>query len=292
MAGKLLSQRLKELDKLTPSEIKIVDYFLRHLDLLALENITTLSQSIKVSKATIVRFIARMGYDGFAELHQELKSNTRSLYQSLSTRYTLKRKEIQTGDILSDNMAAIIQNLQHNFDIIDVEKIEQSARMIAEVPGTLYITGQRSSYALAMLFHLMIRRIRPEAKLMDARIQTEPEGIQYVGPSDLLVCIFRHPYTKLTRDIASFFQTCGAAVILVTDTEQPPITKMADVVLAVTSEGLSIFNSFTAVTALLELIHHFALHYCDQPLDKRLDATEALYNQFDVFCRPVSLKHK
>ncbi len=285
MANKLLSLRLKELDKLTPSEIKIVDYFLRHLDLLALENITTLSQNINVSKATIVRFIARLGYDGFADLHEELKSNARSLYQSLSTRYTLKRKETQAGNILSDNMAAIIRNLQHNFDTINVEKVEQAARMIAEIPGTLYITGQRSSCALAMLFQLIIQRIRPEATLIDARIQTEPEIIQNVGASDLLVGIFRHPYTKLTHDVASFFQTCGAAVILVTDTERPPLTKVADVNLAVTSEGLSIFNSFTAVTALLELIHHLALQYCDQPLDRRLDATEALYDRFDVFCR-------
>lgn len=292
MAEKLLSQRLKELGKLTPSEIKIVDYFFRHLDLLALENITTLSQNIKVSKATIVRFIARLGYDGFADLHEELKSNARSLYQSLSTRYTLKRKETQTGKILSDNVAAIILNLQYNFDTIDVGDVEQAARMIAKLPGTLYITGQRSSCALAMLFRLIIQRIRPEATLIDAHVQTEPEVIQTVGPSDLLVGIFRHPYTKLTRDVASFFQTRGAAVILVTDTKRPPLTKMADVTLVVTSEGLSIFNSFTAVTTLLELIHHLALQYCDQPLDKRLDATEVLYDRFDVFCRSKTGKGK
>ena len=292
MTQKILSQRLKELENLTPSEMRIVDYFLRHLDLLALENITTLSQNIKVSKATIVRFIARLGYNGFAELHEELKTNTRSLYQSLSTRYTLKRRETQTSDLLNDNVAAIVRNLQHNFNTIDAEKVAKSAEMIGEIPGTLYITGQRSSYALAMLFRLMIQRIRPDATLVDARIQTEPEVLQNVGPSDLLLGIFRHPYTRLTRDVFSFFHSRDAKLILITDTERPPLLKMPDVTLAITSEGLSIFNSFTAVTALLELIHHLALRYCNQPLDKHLDAAEALYNQFDVFCRSKPARPK
>ena len=60
--------------------------------------------------------------------------------------------------------------------------------------------------------------------------------------------------------------------------------------LVVTSEGLTIFNSFTAVTALLESIHHVALHYCDSNICERLDALEALYDQFGVFCLPANRK--
>jgi DNA-binding MurR/RpiR family transcriptional regulator len=71
---------------------------------------------------------------------------------------------------------------------------------------------------------------------------------------------------------------------LVTDSEFSPLADRAAVQIVVTSEGLAIFRSFTAVTAVLEALHLAVLRLSDQNLDKRLKAASAIFEQFDTYC--------
>ena len=58
-----------------------------------------------------------------------------------------------------------------------------------------------------------------------------------------------------TVRIAKRFVDTGAQILLITDSSFSPLADRATVQIVVTSEGLSIFRSFTAVTAVLEALH-------------------------------------
>jgi len=53
--------------------------------------------------------------------------------------------------------------------------------------------------------------------------------------------------------------------------------------IVVTSEGLSIFRSYTAVTAVVEALHLAVLHLSDQTLNERMAAATELFEEFDVY---------
>ena len=76
---------------------------------------------------------------------------------------------------------------------------------------------------------------------------------------------------------------------MITDSDFSPAAGLADVQLIVPSEGLSIFNSFTAVTALLESLNIAALKFCSDEMLERLDKGEELLGSFDVFCPGKSI---
>jgi len=285
-----LNQRIHALGQLTASEAKLADYFSRNYWNLAFENTTRISENTGVSKATLVRFIAKLGYDGFSDFIEELRKDFVSGKDSLPIRYYLKKKVLtDEEDILGHSFSHIARNLEHTHARIDRDQFWEAARLIAQAPGSVFVTGQRSSYALAYLFFNMIRRIRPACSMIGHQSASLPDRLIDVGADDLLFAIFRHPYAKTTLRIAQHFHRCGAPVILLTDSAFNPLHNLAHVQIEVDTEGVAVFTSSAAVTAVLECLNIAALKFCDDSVYRRLEKSEALYNDFEVFCPGKSL---
>jgi len=292
MQNKELTERIRALGKLTPSESKIADYFSRNYWNLVFDNTTSISKNTGVSKPTVVRFIAKLGYDKFSVFLEELRKDVLDGQDSLPIRYYLKKKQLTDDaeeDVLLQSFSLITQNLEHTHARIDHDQFWKAAQAIAQTSGTVYITGQRSSYALAYLFYNMIRRIRPDCTLIGSQITSQPDRLIDVGKDDLLFAIFRHPYAKTTLRIGHYFERCGAPIILLTDSAFNPMQNLANVQIEVDTEGVSIFTSSAAVVAVLESLNIAALKFCDDSVYKRLENAEALYNDFEVFCPGKSL---
>ena len=57
---------------------------------MAFETATSISRRTGLSKATVVRFISRLGYDGFADFQERLKNEFMDLLESPINRFTDK----------------------------------------------------------------------------------------------------------------------------------------------------------------------------------------------------------
>jgi DNA-binding MurR/RpiR family transcriptional regulator len=289
MADNPLLNRIRSLPKLTPRERRLADFFSQHSPRAVFENVTSLASKTGVSKATVVRFIAKLGYAGFSELRDELQEDARVMFESLPRRYRLKKRELERArrDILDQNILNIIRNLEHTNATIDRRAFHRAAEIINETEGNLYACGFRTSYALAQMFHIMVKRLRPNAFLIGPQIAMMPDMLLDLTARDTLVAVFRYPYARQTFRIATHFAQAGAQVLLVTDSEVSPLAQRAAVQIVVTSEGLSIFRSFTAVTAVLEALHLAVLRLSGTHLNQRLKAAAALFEEFDTYCAPL-----
>lgn len=281
-----LIERIQALDKLTPSEVRLAEFFSGQAAQLVFENVTTLAEKTAVSKATVVRFIAKLGYANFGELREVLQADARVLFEPATRRYSLKKRELETSeeDIIERNLGNIVNSLQHLIDTVDRSAFQQTAEAILDRTGDLYLCGFRTSFALAQMFHFMIRRIRPRAFLIDASFHMMPDMLMDVTGRDLLLTVFRYPYARQTVGIARRFAEAGAPIHLLTDSAFSPLADLATRQIVVGSEGLDLFRSFTAMAAILETLHMAVLRLCGEDLDARIEASEALFSEFDVYC--------
>jgi DNA-binding MurR/RpiR family transcriptional regulator len=284
-ANKLL-QRIRSLEKLTRSELRLADFISQNATQAVFENVTSLAQKTGVSKATVVRFISKLGYENFNDLRRSLQEDAWVTFESLPKRYRLKKQELEYNgkDVLEKNFNDIIRNLQHISDTIDRETFHKAAQLMLEKKGNLYVCGFRTSYALAQMFHIMIKRIRPNSFLIGPQIAIMPEMLLDVTSNDILLAVFRHPYVRQTAKIAERFSGVGARILLVTDSNFSPLSSLATNQIIVGSEGGSIFRSFTTVTAVLEALHLAVLQLCDVSLSKRIESAAELMQQFDIYC--------
>lgn len=284
MTEKNIIEQIRSLKKMTPSELKIAEYFSSYEHELAFENVTSISKNTGVSKSTVVRFLSRLGYKKFADFRKKMRNDLVIKRESL--RYLLQKKQLENRqkDILGENFSHIIKNLQYTHAQIDPQKFLNVAQILMQSGSHLYITGQRTSYPLAYLFHMLITRLRPEATLLGPEISMFPDKMTNVSADDLLLSIFRQPYGKQTLKISQYFAEKNARIILITDSEFSPASELATIQLTVPSEGLSIFRSFAAVTALLESLNIAALKFCGEEMINNLQKGEKLLGDFEVFC--------
>ena len=95
MKSQDLIDKIRSLKKLTPSEAKIAEYFSRNYAEIVFENVTSISQKTGVSKATVVRFISKLGYHKFSAFRNELRHSALLQRKPLPTRYTFKKKQVK-----------------------------------------------------------------------------------------------------------------------------------------------------------------------------------------------------
>jgi DNA-binding MurR/RpiR family transcriptional regulator len=286
MNKRSLIERIRSLARLTPSEVKIADFLARHYPEIVFESATTISQKTGVSKATVVRFIARLGYDSYAQFLQHIRDDLVVRQELPVGRYTLIKKQDsgETKDLLGLSLNAIMKNLQEFHAQIKTESFMNIARLMIETSGSLYITGQRSSYALAHLFHGLMRRLRPSTFLLGSDSATIPDALVDVKKGDVLFAIFRYPYAKTTYEVAKYFVDQKALVILLTDSSFSPLYHTTDHQLVVPIDESSLFHRFTAATAILESLALAALHFCSDDIYKRFDLNEKLFTDFQTYC--------
>jgi DNA-binding MurR/RpiR family transcriptional regulator len=273
------------MDRMTPSETRIADYICQQYPEVAFENVTSISQKTGVSKATVVRFIKRLGYDGFAHFHDSLRTDMMEEYASPKQRFTLMKQTLPDDDqdLLGQNISVIMKDLQQSHARIDRAQFEQVARLISNPDRNLYVVGQRTSFGLAYMFYTLLGYVRPGTTLLDMQSAMLPDVLTDIGPEDMLFAVSFRRYARVTWQVARHFSNRGATVMALVDSEFSPLAELASIQLVVPSEGLAMFRSRCAATAVLESLAIAALQFCDSTTKGRSAAMEALFSDFGVY---------
>lgn len=285
MANNHLEKRIKALRKLTPSEVKIANYLTSHYQEIAFDNVTTLGEKTDVSKATVVRFINKLGFDSFSDFKDDLRRESKLMQEPLAKRYSMMKKHLtyEKDDVLDQNVENILKNLENTFRNFDRDLIRKTAARIVEPEGNLYVIGQRTSLSFAHLFYVFTNRIRPNTHLIGFNDILLPDILMDITVQDLLFVISRYPYSKQTLKAAQYCHNQGTDVVLVSDSEYSPLSELATIHITVLSDGILNLRSFSPLAALLEVLHIACLQCCDEHVHERLKSAEHLYGEFDVF---------
>lgn len=285
MSNKKFINHIQGLKKLTPKEVRIADFFSRNYDDLVFENLSSISRKTAVSKTTVVRFMAKLGFKKFSDFHNELREELSITNDTLNIRYSLKKKLLEDSeeDIIAQNFSNIIKNLETTYKDLDKKTFMTIAKTIARTEGKIYVTGQRSSYALAYIFHNMIRRVLPNTELVEPQISIAPDFLIDVNETDLLFAIFRQPYSTQTALITKYFVDIGAQTLLLTDSELNPVSDIVSHQLKVDTEGVSIFTSSASIVAVLESLNIAVLGFSDHNFSERIEKAETVYTRFNSF---------
>jgi len=280
-----LLQRIRERERLTVSEAKIADLFERDYPLTALETVTSISEKAGVGKATVVRFISRLGYKSFADFQEQLREELVSRLESPFRRYSVRKlQQNQTGiDYLGQYITHAQKNMSEVHSRIDPEQIMEAARLMAHCEGSIYVQGQWDSHSLGHLFWVQVMYLRDRVYLLENLNSALPHQLTSVSDKDVLLLISRHRFTYQTHQVARWFSRQGAKVILITDRELNPNTELADIQIVVRSDGLSLFNSNCARLAVIESLIWAMTHLLEDNINQRAEICEALWGAFSTF---------
>jgi len=277
-----LYSRIKGLRRLTRSEAKVVDFFEQSHQRIVFETATSISQKAGVSKASVIRFLGRLGYGRFSEFQSQLRSDIENNLERPIERYLFQRNRIKKGekDILHQSLFEIIRNLQKSYERIPLQAFHEAARIFALGKGQLFVSGHLSSFGLAFYFWYLASYLRNGVHLLHNIGSTLPNQLFHVTSKDVLFVITYRRYSRQTRTIAEHFAQRGARIIQLSDAEVTPISQYADITLVAPSNSEFVFHSATACLGVIESILSEMMTFLKRDIHRKFDVADGLFEKF------------
>ncbi len=242
--------------KLTKSQREIAEYCMAHTDQLANMSSMELANAIGVSDASVIRFARAIGFDGYADLkqqvYQQLVDNAnggQSLLERLSNnaqKHGGKDSAERFLNLMESNMLSVFRdNPEEVFRETAQRLVRAQKRYIMGFRGT---RGNAVHVARTMMFMLPnIQSVVDGSHDSFLRFHSVAEG------DVVLMFVLSRFYRKDLKYIQTAKEH-GAWVCLVTDQVSGPLSNYADAVIRVQTDNMSFFHSTIAVDLAGEYI--------------------------------------
>ncbi|MFC1236568.1 MurR/RpiR family transcriptional regulator [Vibrio sp. F74] len=269
------------IDNLTESDNRIIEHFIAQFEMLPFAKINDLCHQIGIGKATLGRFIQRLGFHGFLDFKKAVSND---LIIELSTpvdRCNNTKINNSTSQLIKEHQKEILDNIEKTYQSIDVLNIDKATDLILNPQGKLYVIGSASAEALANYFYLLARYLRRDVILLNADSSTLPHQLADINEDDTLLAMSYHRFSSTTVKVVRWFSQVGGKTVVMTDQEVNPFVSYSDIQIVVASESSTIFNNRSAGLSIIELLIKCMSNRTNNK--QRFDKMEDIFKEFKIF---------
>ncbi|MEJ3657500.1 MurR/RpiR family transcriptional regulator [Actinomycetes bacterium KLBMP 9759] len=219
--------------QLSLSERKVARTFLGVYPASGLESAADLARRSEVSTPTVLRFVTRLGYDGYPDFQ-------RALIHEVQERMSTQRAAPAPTDAA------------HALDGIPHHEFGHAVDLLADGRSRIRLAGGRFSQVLAEYLATRLQVVRGDVTCLGHGGLARASAALDAGRRDVFVVIDVRSYDETTIRLAAAADAAGARVVLVTDQCLSPIADFAEVVLPARIETPIAFSSLVPVMAVVE----------------------------------------
>jgi len=240
-------------ESLTPSQKKVLNFILANDEEAVFLKVQDLSRQANVSVATVVRLAKALGYAGFPEFQQELRSLFRDKLTTISRLQKAARKETSEENVLVKVFQQDIENITETMQQVSVDDFR---RFVAALNAArrIVIIGLRSAHSLAVLMGVALGFLQRDVWVVTPGIGVMWDRLLGLRKDDVVVAICFPRYTKETVEVLRFAHENGIKTLAITDSLISPLARYAHCVLPARCKMDSFIESFTAALSLINAI--------------------------------------
>ena len=282
-----LLQRIEELmPQFSKSQKLIAGYILEHYEKAAYMTALKLGNAVNVSESTVVRFAIELGYEGYPQLQRSLQSHIKNRLTSLQ-RMDVARNRIGDMDPVEVVLTQDIDKIRRTIGDVNREDFAAAVNAIISAKR-IYIQGAMSSSILARFMHYYIRLILDKVTLIGSVGTSEIyQQMLHIGDGDLLVAMSFPRYASGTIQACRFARDSGAKIIAITDSENSPLTPLADISLYAYSDMVSFVDSLVAPMSLINALIVAVSDRNTESAERNFEKLERLWENNGVYKKDV-----
>lgn len=274
----------KNIGSLTESEHRLNEYINKHFNELSYHGIVDLSKNAAVSKATIGRFLNKVGFTGYSAfkraLNTSLSQNKISAPFEQNTRLR-NNTSITTEHIVNEFTQKVTSLFSEFKQNINIETLNEFTALILNNQRHIYVVGPSSSHAMAIHFCTLLKYFRSNITILPTDISELPKCLINIKENDILIVFSYYRFNRVALNIAKWFRKKNAVVVLITNSEANPYGKFCDLQFVLPSDVQSVFQSRILGFFFIELILHLAYEKGDQ--EGNFAQLEELFVFFEAF---------
>lgn len=244
MKNKKLFDELKyNYDRLTGSQKRIGKYVLDHYERVAFMSAVELAEAVGVSDATIIRFTRNIGFSGYVEFKQYVRSELKAFEapdSRISKSLELVNKKADLVERIGQND---IDNLRYFLNSCDKQLFDQAAELMCKA-RCIYVIGKGTSSIISLFLSFHLQRMGFSVICLTESMTVSPEKIVGITGDDLLIGCGFPRYSKDTYHAILFAKKNGAKVVTITDSELSAIAVHSDVNITARLDNITFFHSY------------------------------------------------
>jgi DNA-binding MurR/RpiR family transcriptional regulator len=277
MERPLLEDIRDRLDEFTATEKKAAHALMGNYPMQGLGTVAQFAEAAGVSSPTILRFVGRLGFPGFAEFQRKLRSELESQLNS-----PLARSANMDGDPVGDpHVSQLLDNVRETFAHLPKGELSGLIKLLSDERKTVHLIGGRFTDGLARYMAAHLRIVRPNVNHVAGQQGNWLDQLIGIGSKDVVVVFDIRRYQAEIIQFAEAAARQGATVALITDSWMSPVGRIASFVLPARVAVPSPWDSSLALMAIAEVLIAGVTRENQQRAQERMRALEKLRNEID-----------
>jgi len=233
------------------SRLIVGNFFLTHLESVAIMTLEDIARKTGVSPSTITRTASEIGFKGYHGLQEEVREVVR---RGMAPTERLESAKLPEGSFgYRESLRVDQENLSRVLGMNRDESIVESISLLSEAPR-VFLAGSRSSYGPVSFMSFILAQIRPGVNVIREDEGRTVEQILELKEGDLLMAMTLPRYSEHLVNIVQERLNRGCGVISVSDSPASPLAHFAHVALFIPYESFSFFNSCVCAMALFNAL--------------------------------------
>lgn len=260
-------------ERLTPKMAGLAAFISAHYVQAAFMTTRELARAAGVSRATVTRFPAVLGYRGFDEFRAALQDRVSFDLSAVEHFRVLPASGDSSLAGLRATIALDIESLQALAHTITEAELDRFIDALLQADRVV-IVGFRLASPLAWHFWYSLRKVRPRTEAVTHADSWRFDDLRMLEEGTVVVVVTSARYATELVSLAAYASGLGHRILAITDSPLSPVLPYADVALLARSPRLDFVGSITAPTALINcIVSQVAIRLGDRALG-RLEALE------------------
>lgn len=239
---------------LSPKKRRVADFMMEDYKRLFLMSAKEIAQRCQVSEPTITRFVMDLGFSGFGEFEQYLKSLLRIELTSVD-RFLKTEAPADQGGTLNEFHQNTIMNLDNMRKTVSENEIIELSRSFFQAEKVM-VAGYKLSASLAAYFGYLLKKIK-SGVVIDTVFAGDNLDSIALSREDLLLFVIAFPrYPKRAIELVEYAKTYGTRIVCLTDSMKCPVVNYSDTYIIIDIEGHSFVDPFAHIVTFLGAVIH------------------------------------
>ena len=252
MGTSVAEQIADRIDAMPAGERRAAHTLIANYPLIGLKTVADFSQQAGVSSPTILRFVARLGFQNYPEFQSALQDELAAQLQS-----PLNRAEHPSGVAAGESspmVAAVVENIRETFRHLSTRQIAQLATLLADPKSKTFLVGGRFTDPIARYLAAHLTIIRPNVFHLSGQESNWRDRLIDMGKRDVLMIFDIRRYQESLIRFAEKAHQRGVRIVLFTDQWLSPIARFARHVIAGRTAVPSAWDSSAALFVAAETL--------------------------------------
>jgi DNA-binding MurR/RpiR family transcriptional regulator len=247
----LVDRITASLPSLTNAERRAARALLARYPTTGLDTVGLFAERAGVSGPTVLRFIAKLGFDSYSDFRRTLRDELEAQGE-----YPLNRPpeadSIASGfTALGDRLVTMVSD---TVSMCQRSEIDRLLELLCDERRDIYLLGGDFTEMAARHLDFHLRKMRPRVRLLDHDLVRRADILADLRRRDVLIAFDIRRYQRDTVETVKLAKSKGAKIVLFTDQWMSDAAESADLAFRARVDGTSRWDSLVGMTALVEVV--------------------------------------